>query len=105
MKKNKMNLLMLPGLLNDASLFEHQAEALADLVGITIADLTGSDSITTLAADALAQAPAGPFMLAGMSMGGYVAFEIMRQAGERVQALVLLSTSARPDTTDATKAR
>ena len=105
MKKNKMNLLMLPGLLNDASLFENQAEALADLVGITIADLTGSDSITALAADALAQAPAGPFMLAGMSMGGYVAFEIMRQAGERVQALVLLSTSARPDTTDATKAR
>lgn len=101
----KMNLLLLPGLLNGASLFEHQADALADLVGITVADLTGSDSIAALAADALAQAPAGPFMLTGMSMGGYVAFEIMRQAGERVRALALLSTSARPDTPDATAAR
>lgn len=101
----KMTLLLLPGLLNGASLFEHQADALADLVGITIVDLTGSDSIAALAADALAQAPAGPFMLAGMSMGGYVAFEIMRQAGERVRALMLLSTSARPDTRDATAAR
>ncbi|NMG73495.1 alpha/beta fold hydrolase [Aromatoleum diolicum] len=101
----KMNLLLLPGLLNDASLFEHQADALADLVGITVADLTGSDSISALAADVLGQAPAGPFMLVGMSMGGYVAFEIMRQAGERVRALALLSTSARPDTPDATAAR
>ncbi|NMG29657.1 alpha/beta fold hydrolase [Aromatoleum evansii] len=101
----KMNLLLLPGLLNGASLFEHQAEALADLVGITVADLTGSDSIAALAADVLQQAPSGPFMLAGMSMGGYVAFEIMRQAGERVRALALLSTSARPDTPDATAAR
>ena len=101
----KMNLLLLPGLLNGASLFEHQADALANLAGITIADLSASDTIAALAADALAQAPAGPFMLVGMSMGGYVAFEIMRQAGERVRALALLSTSARPDTPDATAAR
>jgi pimeloyl-ACP methyl ester carboxylesterase len=40
-----------------------------------------------------------------MSMGGYVAFEIMRQAPQRVRALALLSTSARPDTPDATAAR
>ena len=100
-----MNLLLLPGLLNGASLFEHQANALANVVGITIADLTGSDSIAALAADAVAQAPDGPFVLGGMSMGGYVAFEIMRQAPQRVRALALLSTSARPDTPDATAAR
>lgn len=101
----RMTLLLLPGLLNDASLFEHQADALANLIGITVADLTGSDSVAALAADALAQAPEGPLVLAGMSMGGYVAFEIMRQAPQRVRALALLSTSARPDTPDATAAR
>jgi pimeloyl-ACP methyl ester carboxylesterase len=100
-----MTLLLLPGLLNGASLFEHQADALANLIGITVADLTGSDSVAALAADALAQAPEGPFVLAGMSMGGYVAFEIMRQAPQRVRALALLSTSARPDTPDATAGR
>lgn len=56
----KMNLLLLPGLLNGASLFEQQADALANRVGITVADLTGSDSIAALAADALEQAPRAP---------------------------------------------
>ncbi|WP_222103415.1 alpha/beta fold hydrolase [Chitinimonas sp. BJB300] len=53
----------------------------------------------------LSQAPAGRFALAGLSMGGYVALEIMRQAPERVSALALLDTSARPDTPEATQNR
>jgi pimeloyl-ACP methyl ester carboxylesterase len=101
----KTNMLLLPGLLNDASLFEQQAGALADLVQITIADLTGSDSIEALAEDVLAQAPEGPFVLCGMSMGGYVAFEILRREPQRVLALALVSTSARPDTLEATAHR
>jgi len=95
----------LPGLLNDASLFEQQADALADVAGITIADLTGADTIGQLAADTLASAPDGQFVLVGLSMGGYVALEIMRQAPERVRALVLVSTSAHPETREATAAR
>jgi pimeloyl-ACP methyl ester carboxylesterase len=102
---DKMNILMLPGLLNGASLFEHQADVLAQEVGVTIADLTGSDSIAELATDALSQVADGPFVLVGMSMGGYVALEIMRQAPERVFALALLSTSARPETREATATR
>lgn len=102
---DQKNMLLLPGLINGASLFEHQADVLAREVGVTIADLTGSDSIAKLAADALAQVPEGPFVLVGMSMGGYVALEIMRQAPQRVSALALLSTSARPDTREATAAR
>lgn len=102
---NKTNMLLLPGLLNGASLFEHQADVLANTVGITIADLTRSDSIAALAHDALAQAPDGAFVLVGMSMGGYVALEIMRQAPKRVRALALLDTSAQPDTQEATEAR
>jgi len=110
---NKINMLLLPGLLNGASLFEHQADVLANTVGVTIADLTGADStdltgadsIAALARDALTQAPEGPLVLAGMSMGGYVALEIMRQAPQRVCALALLSTSARADTDEAAEAR
>jgi pimeloyl-ACP methyl ester carboxylesterase len=45
------------------------------------------------------------FALAGLSMGGYVALEIMRQAPERVLALALLDTTARPDTPQATEGR
>lgn len=61
--------------------------------------------MAALAASALDQAPPGRFVLAGLSMGGYVAMEIMRQAPERVEALALLDTSARPDTAEATAVR
>jgi pimeloyl-ACP methyl ester carboxylesterase len=59
--------------------------------------LTGQDSVAALAATVLAHAPAR-FALAGLSMGGYVAFEMLRQAPERVTRLCLVDTSARPDT-------
>ena len=45
------------------------------------------------------------FALAGLSMGGYVALEVVRQAPDRVEALALLDTSARPDTPEQTKTR
>jgi len=101
----KANLFLLPGLLNDASLFEAQAAALSDVAAITVADLTRSDTMEALAADALAQAPSGPVVLVGFSMGGYVAFEIMRRAPDRVRGLVLIDTSARPDTGEARAGR
>lgn len=101
----KIQLLLLPGLLNDAQLWQQQMADLSAIADSTVADLTGADSISALASAALAQAPAGPFALAGLSMGGYVALEIMRQAPERVSTLALLDTSARPDTAQATEAR
>lgn len=101
----KPNLLLLPGLLNDARLWQQQSAALAEFADITVADLTGADSIAALASAALRQAPAGPFALAGLSMGGYVAQEIVRQVPERVAALALLDTNARPDTPEATAVR
>jgi pimeloyl-ACP methyl ester carboxylesterase len=61
-----------------------------------VADLTRDDSMAAMAARALAEAPPR-FALAGLSMGGYVALEIMRQAPERVTHLALLDTSARAD--------
>ena len=69
-----------------------------------MADLTRDDSIPAMAARALEEAPS-TFALAGLSMGGYVALEIMRQAPERVERLALLDTNSRPDTEEQGKNR
>src|SRR5688572_27247482 len=89
-------LILLPGLLCDATLWRAQVDALADVAAASVADLTLDDTIGAMAARVLAAAPPG-FALAGLSMGGYVAFEIMRQAPGRVTRLALLDTSAAPD--------
>lgn len=89
-------LVFLPGLLCDERLWRRQAEALKDIADPLIADLTQDDSVAGMAARVLASAPPR-FALAGLSMGGYVAFEIMRQQPERVTRLALFDTSAAPD--------
>lgn len=100
-----MNLLLLPGLFNDERLWRGQMTDLADLAEVRVADLTRSDSITALAQDALDDLPDSNFVVAGMSMGGYVALEIMRQVPERVAALALLDTSPHADTPEAAQNR
>ena len=100
----KIPLLLLPGLLCDAALWAPQADSLADIADITVADLTRDDTIAGMARRALEAAPAS-FALAGLSMGGYVALEIMRQAPERVQRLALLDTSALADLEEQTARR
>lgn len=90
-------LILLPGLLCDAALWAPQVEALSERCRIWIADLTRHDSIAGMAAAVLREAPAERFALAGLSMGGYVAQEVMRQAPRRVERLALLDTRARPD--------
>lgn len=91
-----MPVLFLPGLLCDATLWRAQIDDLADIAAPVVADLTLDDSVAAMAARTLAAAPPR-FALAALSMGGYVAFEIMRQAPERVTRLALLATSASPD--------
>jgi pimeloyl-ACP methyl ester carboxylesterase len=100
-----MKLFILPGLLEDADGFSAVIEALGDAAACTVADLTRADSIARMAADALEQAPEGGINLAGHSMGGYVALEIMRTAPERVVRLALINTNARPDSAEATENR
>jgi pimeloyl-ACP methyl ester carboxylesterase len=90
-------LVFLPGLLCDERLWRDQVAALADIAEPSVADLTLDDGITAMAARALAGAPPGRFALAALSMGGYVAFEMLRQAPERITRLALLDTSAAPD--------
>jgi pimeloyl-ACP methyl ester carboxylesterase len=101
----KTPLLLLPGLLTDARLFEPQLRGLAQIADPVVADLAGADNIAALAKGAIARMPPGRFAVAGLSMGGYVALEVMRQAPERVSALALLNTNARPDTAEGTANR
>lgn len=98
------HLVLLPGLVNDSRLWQHQASGLADIAHVSVGDLTKGHTIAEMASDVLANAPQ-QFALAGLSMGGYVALEIMRQAPERILALALLDTSARPDTPTALENR
>ena len=100
----KIPLILLPGLLCDRALWEPQIAALADIAECSVADLTQADSMAGMAAGVLRGAPER-FALAGLSMGGYVSFEIMRQAPERVLRLALLDTSARADTPERLKQR
>jgi pimeloyl-ACP methyl ester carboxylesterase len=100
----KPPLILLPGLLCDEALWQHQIKALEDMAECRVADTVRHDNMADLARDVLADAPA-QFALAGLSMGGYVAFEIMRQAPERVTKLCLLDTSARADTPEQKKRR
>lgn len=97
-------LVLLPGLLNDHRLWNHQVAVLAPLAQAMVADLTRDDSLAGMAARVLALAPER-FALAGLSMGGYVALEILRRAPERVERLALLDTTARPDAPEQSQRR
>jgi pimeloyl-ACP methyl ester carboxylesterase len=97
-------IVLIPGLLLTARFYAEQLPALWRFGPVTIADHTRADSMATIAEQILATAPPR-FALAGLSMGGYLAFEIMRREPERVTRLALLDTSARPDTPEQTQSR
>lgn len=98
-------LVLIPGLLNDAELWARQVSMLDDLVDrIVIPDTTAHEDIRQTAAQVLAETD-GPLAVAGLSMGGYVALEILRQAPERVERLALIDTSARKDSEDQRRRR
>ncbi len=101
---DKRTLILLPGLLCDDALWEHQATFLDAIVDVRVADLTREDNLPDMARHVLARAPEH-FVLAGLSMGGYVAQEIMRQAPERILSLALIDTNARADTPEQSERR
>ncbi|NMP28940.1 alpha/beta hydrolase [Rahnella sp. SAP-1] len=96
--------VFVPGLLCSAEVFAPQVAALWPFGPITIASTLQGESIPEMATAILATAPAR-FALVGISMGGYISLEIMRQAPERVIKLALLNTSARADTLEQTTLR
>jgi len=96
--------VLVPGLNCSARLYAEQIPALWQFGPVTVADHTRDDSIAAIARRILAAAPPR-FALAGLSMGGYIAFEIMRQAPQRVAKLALLDTGAGPETAEQTERR
>lgn len=105
--RTRPTLLLLPGLLCDERLWRDQIRALEGRADCIVADLTLDDSLGAMADRALAAVPDGvPIALAGLSMGGYVALEVMRRAPPgRIERLALLDTSARPDTPEQARRR
>jgi pimeloyl-ACP methyl ester carboxylesterase len=101
----KFPLVLVPGLLCDAQLWQPQVGDLADVADTWIADHTRSDTMAGVARDVLVDVPFSSFALAGLSMGGYIALEIMRQAPQRVARLALLDTVASAELPEQTQRR
>lgn len=89
--------VLIPGLSCNAALYAPQWPALSSGRALTVAEHAADISLAAIAQRLLAAAPER-FALCGLSMGGYIAFEVMRQAPERVTRLALLDTSAKPAT-------
>ncbi len=97
-------LLLVPGLASSARIYAPVVPALWRFGPVMIANHIRDDSMAAIARRVLSEAPPR-FALAGHSMGGYIALEIMRQAPERAWKLALINTQARPDTPEATARR
>lgn len=99
-----MPLVLIPGLTCTAELFTPQWPVLAPGRLIFTADHRRDETMAAIAGRLLASAPPR-FALCGLSMGGYIAFEVMRQAPERVTRLALLDTGAKGATPETNKPR
>ena len=87
-------LLLVPGSLCTDMLFQAQISAFKSDRDVLVGGFSNCDSIQTMATKVLSEAPA-EFALAGLSMGGIVAFEMFRQAPERIERIALLGTNPR----------
>ena len=87
-------LILLPGSLCNELLFQPQTAFFKGHREVVVANFSNCDSIEAMAAKVLSEAPA-EFALAGLSMGGIVAFEMFRQAPQRIKRIALLDTNPR----------
>src|SRR5438270_3762344 len=99
-----MPILLVPGLGGSPRIYASVIPALWRYGPVTVANHVRDDNMAVIARRILAEAPPR-FALAGHSMGGYIAFEIMRQAPQRVAKLELINTQARPDRTEISERR
>ena len=90
-------LVLLPGSLCDGRVFASQIAGLDQLASVTVGGVDGDDTIAGMAARLLAAAPPS-FALAGLSLGGIVAMDVIRQAPERVERLALIDTNPHAET-------
>ena len=101
---NTMPILLVPGLVCSPRVFAPVIPAMWRFGPVTVANHIRDDNMGAIARRILAEAPPR-FALAGHSMGGYIAFEIMRQASDRVAKLALINTQARADTPETSERR
>src|SRR4051794_23891707 len=104
MMAESLPLVLVPGLNCSPRLYAAQLPALWRFGPVMIADHTRDDTMAAISRRILDAAPPR-FALAGLSMGGYIALEIMRQAAARVARLALLDTGSRADTPEASARR
>ncbi|CAN7217450.1 alpha/beta hydrolase [Bosea sp. LjRoot90] len=97
--KTPESLVLIPGLNCTPALYAQQWLALAPGRQILVAENTADDTIEAMVERLLAAAPER-FALCGLSMGGYIALDVMRRAPERVTRLALLDTTAKPPTSE-----
>jgi len=88
----KHTLVLLPGMMCDRRLFAQQISRFKNDYQIIIPDLSSASSMSDMARQVLAKLPES-FALAGLSMGGILAMEILRQAPQKVAKLALLDTN------------
>ena len=97
-------LVLLPGMMCDERLFAPQISELSKQREVHFAQISDHETITELATDVLNNAPP-VFALAGLSMGGIVAMEVLSQAADRVERLALLDTNPLAELSDVAKRR
>lgn len=97
-------LVLVPGLVCDDDLYAPQRSALGDVADVVVPDIRPAGTIEQMARAVLDAAPER-FALAGLSLGGYVVLEVLRQARSRVMRVALLDTSARPESPEQTARR
>src|SRR5689334_7058022 len=97
-------IVFVPGLLATPRMYADQIAQLWPFGPVTVANHTRDETVAAIARRILADAPP-QFALVGLSMGGYISLEIMRQAASRVTRLGLLDTSARPDAPEQSEGR
>ncbi|TLP58509.1 alpha/beta fold hydrolase [Parasedimentitalea maritima] len=85
-------LILLPGMMCDARLFQPQIDALSGRIPLISAPIGNHDTMQALAEEILNYAPPR-FAMAGLSMGGILAMEVLRQAPDRVDRIALLDTN------------
>jgi pimeloyl-ACP methyl ester carboxylesterase len=88
----KEKLIMIPGTLCDHNLFKYQTEGLKDLVDCRVASNSSASSLKQVAKNII-EKQTGSFSVMGLSYGGIIAFELLRQAPERINKLVLMNTN------------
>src|SRR5215831_14602317 len=89
------HLILVPGLMCDATVWAHQARHLETIATIAVSDHGSLDSLGKMAEAILGSAPAR-FAIAGHSMGGRVALEVFRRAPDRIEGMALMDTAYGP---------